>query len=348
MAVTTLQWTSARCLTPWASCSTCSRRSSSRTSSSRFPTGRLEGRAGAALIARGYVTAVGGSVLVAPLGGFDPRNLLDRRPRRRRSPRPCRTSSCCPRRPVSLAGVAVLRRTAPAGHAPPAPAGLLVDSFALGLVMFAALLVAGAFGLPGFEHLRLVTFAVLGWRRSRSWPACWTPGWRARAVADLLVELRRTRRRRPARAAGPGAARPVAELAYWLPAVRDLGRPGRPATAPAAGPDRGVRHGDRPGGRAVAALSFDRSLEDERELLDAVSAAAAIALENGRLQAELRARLQELHGSRARVLEAGQRERARLERDLHDGAQQRLVALSLELGLLGRRLGGRRRARRRA
>ena len=70
------------------------------------------------------------------------------------------------------------------------------------------------------------------------------------------------------------------------------------------------------------------------DLVEAVSAAAGIALENGRLEAELRARLQELHGSRTRVVEAQQNERRRLERDLHDGAQQRLVALALELGML--------------
>ena len=58
-------------------------------------------------------------------------------------------------------------------------------------------------------------------------------------------------------------------------------------------------------------------------------------MENGRLRADLRARLQELNGSRTRVLEAGRQERQRLERNLHDGAQQRLVALSLELSLLG-------------
>ena len=87
-------------------------------------------------------------------------------------------------------------------------------------------------------------------------------------------------------------------------------------------------------GEPMAALLFDRSLEDERELLDAVAATAGIALENGRLRAELRARLQELQGSRVRVFEASRQERQRLERDLHDGAQQRLVALSLELGLL--------------
>ena len=90
----------------------------------------------------------------------------------------------------------------------------------------------------------------------------------------------------------------------------------------------------------MAALVHDPSLEDEPELLDAVSAAAAIALENGRLHAELKARLEELEGSRVRVIEAGQEERKRLERNLHDGAQQRLIALSLELGQLGRKMDG--------
>jgi signal transduction histidine kinase len=69
-------------------------------------------------------------------------------------------------------------------------------------------------------------------------------------------------------------------------------------------------------------------------LLDSVVAAAAMTLETGRLQAELRATVDELRASRERVIEAGQKERQRLERDLHDGAQQRLVALSLSLGVL--------------
>jgi signal transduction histidine kinase len=92
--------------------------------------------------------------------------------------------------------------------------------------------------------------------------------------------------------------------------------------------------------KPVAALVHDPAIKDEPELLDAVTAAAAIALENGRLQAELRANVDELRGSRARVIEAGQKERQRLERDLHDGAQQRLVALSLDLSVLESRLGG--------
>ncbi|MET0417137.1 MAG: histidine kinase, partial [Actinoplanes sp.] len=60
---------------------------------------------------------------------------------------------------------------------------------------------------------------------------------------------------------------------------------------------------------------------------------------NGRLRAELRASLAEVRGSRARVVEAGRKERRRLERDLHDGAQQRRVGLSLRLGLLEARRG---------
>jgi signal transduction histidine kinase len=72
--------------------------------------------------------------------------------------------------------------------------------------------------------------------------------------------------------------------------------------------------------------------------LDAVAAAAGMALENGQLQAELKARLEELEGSRARVIEAGRAERKRLERNLHDGTQQRLIVVSMELAALERRL----------
>ena len=74
----------------------------------------------------------------------------------------------------------------------------------------------------------------------------------------------------------------------------------------------------------VAALLHDPSLEDEPELLAAATAGAGIALENARLHVELRARLEELRGSRARMVDVANKERQRLERNLHDGAQQRL------------------------
>jgi signal transduction histidine kinase len=86
-------------------------------------------------------------------------------------------------------------------------------------------------------------------------------------------------------------------------------------------------------GRRVGAIVHDLALCEEPELLGTVAAAAGLAMENERLQAQLRARVEELRTSRARIVEAGTHERRRLERNLHDGAQQRLVALSLTLRL---------------
>jgi signal transduction histidine kinase len=64
-----------------------------------------------------------------------------------------------------------------------------------------------------------------------------------------------------------------------------------------------------------------------------LSEADVVAEENLRLDAELQTRLEELRESRARIVEAGFAERRRVERDLHDGAQQRLLALALDLRL---------------
>ena len=86
-------------------------------------------------------------------------------------------------------------------------------------------------------------------------------------------------------------------------------------------------------GERVAVLVHDPLLLDEPELIEAVGAAAALALEKERLDAELRAKIGELRESRARLLSIELAERGRLERDLHDGAQQRLVSLALDLRL---------------
>jgi signal transduction histidine kinase len=127
---------------------------------------------------------------------------------------------------------------------------------------------------------------------------------------------------------------PSLTLAYWLPEFATwVDQEGRSVPSPDETPGRGTALIARDG-EPVAALLFDPLLRAEPELVDAITAAAAIALENDRLQVELKARLQELQESRTRMVEAGQRERQRLERNLHDGAQQRLVALSLELGRL--------------
>ncbi len=303
-----------------------------------FPDGRLERAPDRLLVRVGYVTAVGGSLLVLLLGGFDARNLLTLSPNRGVA-EAVQNVQLLVLAAVNLLGVLLLSRSRrPVGHAPRRLLALLADSFALGLITFAALLVAGVFALPGFEQLRLVTFGVLGLAPLAFLGALLDARLAKSGVAGLLVELRdhpSTDLRDPlARALRD----PTLTLAYWLPQYEAWAdQAGNPVPVPDPDPHRSVRVIDRDG-EHVAALLYDRSLQDEDELVAAVSAAADIALENGRLQAELHARLQELHSSRTRVIEAGQRERQRLERNLHDGAQQRLVAVSLELAVLRERL----------
>jgi signal transduction histidine kinase len=126
------------------------------------------------------------------------------------------------------------------------------------------------------------------------------------------------------------------ELVYWLPdGERFVDARGRTVELPGPGSGRGVTRIERDGNLVAAivhdALSFDREL-------DAIGAAAAIALENERLDAELRAKVAALSESRARMLRIGLEERRRLERDLHDGAQQRLVSMALNMRLARDRL----------
>jgi signal transduction histidine kinase len=125
---------------------------------------------------------------------------------------------------------------------------------------------------------------------------------------------------------------PTLRLAYWLPqAERFVDGFGHAMALPAEDdPHRAATLVERDGER-IGALVHDRSLCEEPELVSAVAAAAALAMANERLEAELRARLEELSESRAKLVEASLAERRRLERDLHDGAQQRLVALSLQV-----------------
>jgi signal transduction histidine kinase len=240
---------------------------------------------------------------------------------------------------LALAGVGLLAARWSRGGRPSRRAvALLVDSFALGLVMLAALLLAGAFELPAFETIRRVTFVVVGLAPVAFLAALLSVRLARSDVGDLVVELRGDPAPADLRSAlARSLSDPSLELVYWLEAFgawADLD--GRPVELP-IGEGRATTRIDRNGSR-IAALIHDPSLEDEPELLDAVSAAAAIALENARLHVELRARLEELRGSRGRVIEAGQRERQRLERNLHDGAQQRLIALSLDLSRLEQRL----------
>ncbi len=85
-------------------------------------------------------------------------------------------------------------------------------------------------------------------------------------------------------------------------------------------------------GRTIALLLHRPGLLDDPAVVDEVAAATRLALDNERFRAEVLARIQDLRASRTRIVAAGEAERRRLERDLHDGAQQRLLGLSLALG----------------
>ena len=299
-----------------------------------FPTGRLHGRVERAIVAAGYVVAISFELVRMAAGSFGPNNLLEVT----QSPdvgfwalrlQLLTMSAVC------LAGIGVLvDRRRRWGRPLRGSIALLTGFFGLGLAMIAFLFLSIAFGGPAVREIRWGTLAAIGLAPLAFLFALLHARLARSAVGGLLVELHGDLAPADLRDALARALRdPSLTLAYWLPdfqAYVDLdGRKvllredgGRQTTAI----DRNGAH--------VAALVHDAALTDEPELLEAVTAAAGIAIENARLHAELRARLEELRGSRARVLAAGQSERQRLERNLHDGAQQRLIALSLELSML--------------
>ena len=107
---------------------------------------------------------------------------------------------------------------------------------------------------------------------------------------------------------------------------------GRPAELPDQDSGRAISEVRRQGA-VVAAIEHDEGLCERPELLDAGTSMASVVLENQRLAAEAEAAMRELQLSRARIASGAEHERRRIERDLHDGAQQRLVALRIELEL---------------
>lgn len=161
------------------------------------------------------------------------------------------------------------------------------------------------------------------------------------SVSELVVALDRT-------PATPQALRdalaralddPSLELYFWLPERREfVDASGVVVSLP---PDAGSRvvttleYENEP----LAALVYDPSLLEEPELVNAAGAAARLALENARLHAQTRAQLLQVRESRRRIASAADDERRRIERNLHDGAQNRLLALALALSAAQRRLG---------
>jgi signal transduction histidine kinase len=150
-------------------------------------------------------------------------------------------------------------------------------------------------------------------------------------VADLVVELSQV---------PPGEVRDALartlhddslQVAYWLPMRRAyVDEAGRPVELPDDG--RSVTKLDD-----VAAIVHDPELDPR--LVESAGAAARLALHNARLQADVSAQLAKVQESRRRIVTAGDEERRKIERNLHDGAQQRLVALALELRIAQRQFG---------
>jgi signal transduction histidine kinase len=166
--------------------------------------------------------------------------------------------------------------------------------------------------------------AGLVWAVVRTWV-------QRRAVARIATSLGQAPPPGSLQAAlAPAVGDSELQIAYWLPDSQHyVDANGRPVAAPVAGHGRAVTALVRDG-RRVAVVSHTAALPDlEHEL----GAAVRLALENERLQAEALAQLDQLRASRVRIVETGDNERRRLERDLHDGAQQRLLALSYDLRL---------------
>ena len=162
---------------------------------------------------------------------------------------------------------------------------------------------------------------------------------RAAAVSDLVARLGEPDRRHGLRdALAQALGDQSLSLAYWVPEQgRYVDAAGHAVELPVSGGDTACTPVALDG-RPVAMICHDSSLDTEPDLVATVGAAASLALENERLNVELRARVEELRASRARIVQAADDERRRLERDLHDGAQQRLVSLALNLRLVSGRV----------
>src|SRR5215204_53752 len=183
---------------------------------------------------------------------------------------------------------------------------------------FAAIFFARS--LSAFALALGIMWSVLRVRQGRS------------SVARLAVELAGAP---PAGALRDGLASALGDpglgVYYWLPASgRYVTADGAAAPVPTPGNGRAVTPITR-GARTLAVVSHDAALLDGRELEHEIGSAARLAIDNERLQAEVLAQLDDLRSSRARIVEAGDAERRRLERNLHDGAQQRLLAVSYDL-----------------
>lgn len=316
-----------------------------------YPTGRLPGRWERGVVAVGYLVLLG--VL-----GLGPALLLDPR------------SHGCPDCPHNLLAVA----DAPERSAAVGTWGVALG-FAWALAALLVLLVRAVTHGPARRGTTAVVQAAgTGFLAATAWALGTALGqsfvgstsldarlWRVKAMCLLLLggavawALVRSRQRHRELArlvvdldqvSTPGGLRdalagrlgdPHLEIGYRL----DDGRVVEASAAPLIVPT-----GD---GRATTTIPLDGNAEavlvhrvgllDDPDLLDRLASGARLGLENERLGAQALTQLADIRASRTRIVLAGDEERHRLERDLHDGAQQRLVGLSLALRLLRNRTG---------
>ena len=300
-----------------------------------FPTGRLRSTRERVLVVAGYAIALGLQVAklmflgAVPQNGFAVSDDFD-------TYRTIERVQLYGIAAICLAAAAVLlgrwMAAARPGRLWPS---VLSGFFVVGLVGLATLYVFAANDWPAFVEVQRTALAIIGFTPILFLLGVLDARLARSGVSDLVVQLRGNPDAAELQAALARALRdPTLKLVYWLPEFGSyVDADGHEVALPEPGDGRAMTPIQHDGVR-VAALLHDPWLTDERELMAGATAVAAIALENARLQVELRARLEELRGSRARIVEVAQEERKRLERNLHDGAQQRLVALSMELGRL--------------
>jgi signal transduction histidine kinase len=157
-------------------------------------------------------------------------------------------------------------------------------------------------------------------------------------LPDLFRELGSLRGARLEAGLAETLGDPELVLAYRVPDQHAfIDGAGQPVELPGPESGRSAAPIERDG-RELGVLVYDASLDEDPELVGAVAATAALALDDARLQAESDDRLAELRASRERLVAAGDAERRRLERNLHDGAQQRLVSVALQLRMIQRHI----------
>jgi signal transduction histidine kinase len=191
----------------------------------------------------------------------------------------------------------------------------------LGLGAVGRILDAGAVAAWLWAYQAVLVLTAVGLFADLLWGR-----WTQAAITGLVVDLGEleqagTLQAKLARAVGD----PSLQVAYRLPASDGyVDEAGRPMVLPAADANRTVTH-LQAGGEPLGALVHDAAVLDDPVLVNAVAAAAGVAVANARLQAEVRARVAEVQASRRRIVEAGDAERRRLERELRDGAERRLA-----------------------